>query len=40
MIYFALLAYIWLIANLIVTLDKIKKIFSLVEWNCFVKQFR
>ena len=40
MIYFALLAYVWSIANLIVTLDKIKKIFSLVEWNCFVKQFR
>jgi hypothetical protein len=40
MIYFALLAYIWLIANLIETLDKIKKIFSLVEWNFPVKQFR
>ena len=40
MISFALLAYVWSIANLIVTLDKIKKIFSLVEWNFFVKQFR
>ena len=39
-IYFALLAYIWLIANLIVTFDKMKKIFSLVEWNFSVKQFR